>query len=33
MTLGGKNFLVQRNWINQGSGGCFKGLTSSGTIS
>jgi hypothetical protein len=33
MTLGGKNFLIQRNWINQGSGGCFKGLTSSGTIS
>ena len=33
MTLGGKNFLVQRNWINKGSGGCYKGLTGSGTIS
>lgn len=33
MTLGGRNFLVQRNWINQGSGGCFRGLGSSGTIS
>ena len=22
MTLGGKNFLIQRNWVNAGSGGC-----------
>lgn len=33
MTLNGKNFLVQRNWINKGSGGCYKGLVGSGTIS
>jgi len=22
MTLGGKNYLIQRNWVNSGSGGC-----------
>lgn len=22
MTLGGKNFLIQRNWVNSGAGGC-----------
>lgn len=24
ITLGGKNFLVQQNWVNAGSGGCLK---------
>ncbi len=24
ITIGSKNFLVQRNWVNAGSGGCYK---------
>jgi hypothetical protein len=24
ITVGGKNFLVQQNWVNAGSGGCAK---------
>ncbi len=30
MNLGGKDFLVQQNWINSGSGGCLKAFTSGG---
>jgi hypothetical protein len=26
ITVGGKHFLVQQNWINSGSGGCRQGL-------
>jgi len=26
MTIGGKNFLIQRNWLNRGSGGCALSL-------
>jgi len=24
MNLGGRDFLVQRNWVNAGSGGCLQ---------
>jgi hypothetical protein len=24
INVGGKDFLVQRNWVNSGSGGCYK---------
>ena len=33
LKIGSKDFLIQRNWINSGSGGCYKGLGSSGPIS
>jgi hypothetical protein len=26
MTIGAKDFLIQMNWVNQGSGGCLQGL-------
>ena len=33
LKIGTKDFLIQRNWINSGSGGCYKGLGTSGPIS
>ena len=33
LKIGTKDFLIQRNWINLNSGGCYKGLGSSGPIS
>ncbi|MEO8225923.1 MAG: hypothetical protein ABI637_00745 [Gemmatimonadota bacterium] len=32
MKIGAKDFLIQRNWINLGSGGCYRGLDSTGPI-
>lgn len=30
MTIGAKDFLIQMNWVNQGSGGCLQGLSGGG---
>jgi hypothetical protein len=32
MQIGDKHFLIQRNWINSGSGGCYRGLGDNGPI-